>query len=216
MPRFPPPPGDRSVTAYSRRAWRWSARRRRYRFGVLLIYLPEPLRSAVDRLRRRYALDAQRSCEAHITLTVPATGPVSRRQWAALAAAAAAAEPVEVTCGPLATFLPHPVVYLAVRPEGALDALRRSFERVAPFSGAPPRRYPFCPHVTIAQGGPAARARVLAEALAPGAPGGRFLCREVAYAVPDDAFHFSERGLLRLGPAAARGRRAEGGEEWPS
>ncbi len=187
------------VTEYASDIEHWEDWQHEYRFGVLLLFPPEPLRSIVNGLRRQHDPRSQRYCDAHISLTVPAAAPVTASHWAELTAVASAIEPIEITYGPLKHYLPHPGVCLATEPAEALDALRLALEAVSPFSEAPPRRHPFSPHMTIAEFITAHRTESLMDELASLAPSGHFLCQEVSYAVPNDAFHFEERGRLRLG-----------------
>lgn len=191
------------VTQYATDIEHWADWQRAYRYGVLLIFPPEPLRSTVNRLRSRHDPRSQQYCDAHISLTVPAPAPVTPAQWAGLEAVAAGIAPFEIGYGPLKDYLPHPGVCLAISPFEALEALRVALEARPPFSEAPPRRYPFSPHLTIAEFITAERTASLMDELAPDAPSGRFLCRSVSYAVPDETFHFSERGLLELGARVA-------------
>ena len=193
----------RMVTEYADDIGHWEDWQREYRFGVLLLFPPEPLRSIINHLRSQHDPKSQRYCDAHISLTVPAAAPVTQAQWAELARVASEIEPFEVTYGPLKNYLPHPGVCLAIEPFEALDALRVALETVSPFAEAPTRRYPFSPHMTIAEFITADRTEALMEELASVAPSGRFLCRSVSYAVPDGSFHFGERGRLELGPRSA-------------
>ncbi len=190
------------ITEYADIMNNWEDWHRADRFGELLLFPPEPLRSIVNRLRSRHDPQSQRYCDAHISLTVPAVAPVTQAQWAELEAVASEIEPFEITYGPLKNYPPNPGVCLAIEPFEALDALRVALEAVSPFSEAPARRYPFSPHMTIAEFITADRTRSLMEELALVAPAGRFLCRSVSYAVPDESFHFSERCRLELGAMA--------------
>ena len=198
------------ITAYADDIDHWQDWHHEYRYGVLLLFPPEPLRSIVNRLRLQHDPRSQRYCDAHISLTVPAAAPVTPAHWAALEAVAAEVAPFEVAYGPLKNYLPHPGVCLAVEPFEALDGLRSRLEAVPPFSEAPPRRHPFSPHMTIAEFITADRTETLMEELAPVAPSGRFLCRYVSYAVPDASFHFTERRRLELGARAPSPRRETG------
>ena len=187
------------VVEYTTDTDRWDPWQHEYRFGVLLLFPPGPLRATVNGLRRQHDPRSQAYCDAHISLTVPAVSPVTPERWAELEAVASEIEPFEITYGPLKHYLPHPGVCLAVEPFDAIDALRVAFEAVPPFSEAPARRYPFSPHMTIAEFITADQTESLMRELSPVAPSGRFLCREVTYAVPDESFRFEERGRLELG-----------------
>lgn len=187
------------VVEYATDTDHWEPWQHEYRFGVLLLFPPEPLRSTVNGLRRQYDPRSQAYCDAHISLTVPAVSPVTPARWAELGAVASEIEPFEITYGPLKHYLPHPGVCLDVAPGDAIDALRVALEAVPPFSEAPARRYPFSPHMTIAEFITADQTEILMRELSSVAPSGRFLCREVSYAVPDASFRFEERGRLELG-----------------
>ena len=187
------------ITTYADDMSHWEDWQRGYRYGVLLLFPPDPLRSIVNRLRGQHDPRSQSYCDAHISLTVPAPTPVTQAHWDELEAVASEIEPFEITYGPLKHYLPHTGVCLAVEPFQALDALRVALEAVVPFSEAPARRYPFSPHMTIAEFITAERTLSLMEELAPFTPAGRFLCTHVSYAVPDNAMHFTERCRLTLG-----------------
>lgn len=187
------------VATYAIDTDRWEPWQHEYRFGVLLLFPPQPLRDTVNALRLQHDPRSQSYCDAHISLTVPAVSPVTPECWTELEAVASEIEPFEITYGPLKHYLPHPGVCLAVEPVGAIDALRVALEAVPPFSEAPARRYPFSPHLTIAEFITAERTESLMGELSPMAPTGRFVCREVSYAVPNESFYFEEWGRLELG-----------------
>ena len=187
------------ITEYANDIKHWKDWQREYRFGVLLIFPPEPLRSTVNHLRSQHDPQSQGYCDAHISLTVPAAAPVTQAQWANLESVSAEIEPFEITYGPLKNYLPHPGVCLAIEPFEALDALRVALEAEPPFSEALARRHAFSPHMTIAEFITAEETESLMTELALEAPSGQFICRSVSYAVPDETFHFSERCRLELG-----------------
>lgn len=137
----------------------------RIRLGVALL-VPAPAAAEIDGLRRALGDGALDRMPPHLTL-VP---PVNVREddlpdaLALLrAAAAAAAGPISVTLGPVATFHPdNPVVFLSVAagdpgdPGGAGDPCSAGDEvgalraRVLRPPLARPLTWPFCPHVTLA------------------------------------------------------------------
>ncbi len=187
------------ITSYAADTSRWKAWQREYRFGVLLVYPPDPPLSQVNALRARYDPRSQSSCDAHISLTVPLPRPMSEAHWAELEAIAAGIAPVTVRYGPLMNYLPHPGVCLRIEPQAELDTLRVALESAPAFAGAPARRYPFSAHMTIAEFVSVEETEVLMVELADVAPVGDFVCNAVSYAVPDDGFHFDERRRLHLG-----------------
>lgn len=107
--------------------------------------------------------------------------------------------PFRVHYGPLRHYLPHPGVCLAIEPQDVLDALRCRLEAAPVFAGALRRSHPFSAHMTIAEFITVERTETLLDELADIAPSGSFVCSGVAYAVPDAAFHFTERRCLAFG-----------------
>ena len=186
------------VTAYAASMEPWEPWQREYRFGVLLLYPPDPPLQAVNALRDRHDPRGQSYCEAHISLTVPLPIPLTERHWAELELIASGIAPISVQYGPLMNYLPHPGVCLAIEPQTDIDDLRVALETASAFEGARPRRYPFHAHMTIAEFITAEETETLMVELNDVAPEGCFLCTGVSYAVPNSAFHFIERRRLEL------------------
>ena len=179
-------------------ASQWENWRRGYRFGVVLIYPPEPLRSIVNALRQQYDPKSQAICDAHISLTVPLPRGVDEDDSQELETIAAAHRAFAIQYGPLRHYLPAPGVCLRIEPGQHLDQLRRSLESASCFKGAPSRPYPFSPHMTIAEYITVDRTHELMRALERSVPEGEFLCSGVSLAVPDARFHFDERHRFRF------------------
>ena len=187
------------MTAYvseeDMRAWTWQ---RQYRFGVLLVYSPDPPMSEVNALRGKYDPVSQAACDAHISLTVPLPKAPSEADWRELEALAAGFAPFRIQYGPLRHYLPAPGVCLTIEPQSRLDALRALLESAGVFGEAPPRPYPFSAHMTIAEFITVERTESLMAELEGVAPHGSFPCTYVSYAVPDARLHFTERRRLYL------------------
>jgi 2'-5' RNA ligase len=121
------------------------------RLGVALLLDP-PVSDAVDGLRRAVGDPSLGRIPPHLTLVPPVNVPAAQL-GAALArvraAAASWSEPLQLTLGPPATFLPdNPVLYLEVG--GDLEGLRAV--RDAAFTPPLARQlsWPWVPHVTLA------------------------------------------------------------------
>jgi 2'-5' RNA ligase len=186
------------VATYAADISRWEAWQREYRFGVILIYPPDPPLQQVNALRARYDPRSQSTCDAHISLTVPLPRPLTEAHWVELESIAAGIAPISVRYGPLMNYLPHPGVCLAVEPQAELDRLRTALEAASAFMGARARRYPFSAHMTIAEFISVDQTEALMVELEDIAPQGTFLCSGVSYAVPDSGFHFGEHRRLEL------------------
>ena len=57
------------ITPYTADVSHWADWQQEYRFGVLLIFPPEPLLTQVNTLRARYDPQSQATCDVPITLS---------------------------------------------------------------------------------------------------------------------------------------------------
>ena len=183
---------------YTTDVGQWKSWQTEYRFGVIVIFPPDPPLKEVNTLRSKYDPVGQAICQAHISLTVPFSGAADENSLEELRAIARRFEPFSIQYGPLSNYLPHPGVVLAVEPQAKLNLLRTNLERASIFEGAPPRRFPFSAHMTIAEFISVERTKELMGELSFSAPNGYFTCDHLIYAVPDDDFHFTERAILDL------------------
>ncbi len=182
----------------------WIPWQKEYRFGVLLVYPPDPPMSAVNALRAKYDPPSQAACDAHISLTVPLPKAPSESDWRELEALTAGFTSFRIQYGPLRHYLPAPGVCLTIEPQSEMDALRALLEGADVFRQAPPRPHPFSAHMTIAELITVERTKSLMAELEGVAPRGSFLCTHVSYAVPDARLHFTERARLQLRKNEAR------------
>ncbi|HEY0073050.1 MAG TPA: 2'-5' RNA ligase family protein [Abditibacteriaceae bacterium] len=176
----------------------WKSWQQEYRYGVFLIFPPDPPLSQVNALRQKYAWSQSSECDAHISLTIPLPQPLTHDHWQELQSIACRIAAFPISYGPLKNYLPHPGVCLAIEPQDKLDALRADLETALCFSRAIPRRFPFSAHMTIAEMITVEQTKVFMLDLADTAPKGTFSCTHVSYAVPDANFSFTERGRLQL------------------
>jgi len=68
---------DKMVTTYAADICQWEAWQRECRFGVLLIYPPDPPLLQMNALRSKYDPRAQSICDTHISLTIPIPRPLT-------------------------------------------------------------------------------------------------------------------------------------------
>lgn len=195
------------ITEYASNVSHWEKWQQEYRFGVLLIFPPEPLLTQVNTLRAQFDPQSQATCDAHISLTLPLPRPINDAQWRELESIAAASEPFAIQVGPLMNYLPHPGVCLSIAPQAILNRLRIVLESASVFEGVPARPYLFSAHMTIAEFITIEQTEALMDELKDVTPRGRFLCNSLAYAVPDANFHFA--ACRRLGLDHAIGQEGD-------
>jgi 2'-5' RNA ligase len=202
--RSPSAPGekvdgeDRLITSYADDIRHWEEWQKAYRFGVILVYPPDPPASAVNSLRDIHDPRGQSFCSAHISLTVPLSRPMEDYHLDELIRITSEIEPVPVRYGPLSNYLPVPGVVLAIEPKDRFKSLVEKLESASVFENAAPRPHPFSPHLTIAEFISGERTLELMDELQGAVPEGEFLCDNVSYAVPDENLSFTERANLKL------------------
>jgi hypothetical protein len=133
----------REVTHYEADITHWQDWQKAYRYGVLLIFPPDPPLTQVNALRAQYDPQSQAVCDAHISLTVPLPRAMSDGHWQELESIVSAIETFTIEYGPLINYPPNPGVCLAIGPQDKQDNLRIALEAAPVFAGAPPRKYPF-------------------------------------------------------------------------
>ncbi len=191
--------GGRVTPTYAT-ATTWLDWQKDYRLGVILVLPPEPVRSQINVFRAKYDPQSHKIVEAHISLTVPLQKEPNDRQWAELERIASQFQAFPINYGPLVSFLPKPGAALDIQPQAQLGKLRIALEVSGVFAGAPPRRYPFWAHMTIAEFASVETIQQLVRDLeGERSPTGSFFCEHLSYVVPDEEFRFIEWRVLKLG-----------------
>jgi 2'-5' RNA ligase len=192
------PISPETITQYASDLSSWEVWQREYRFGALFLFPPNPLRDQVNALRAKYDPRSQAICDAHISLTIPLPRIITARDWAELMQVTSRIAPFTVTYGPPRSYAGIPGVVLNIEPFEQFKQLVLALESVDAFAQATPRRYPFSPHMTIAEFITLERTEELLKELPREELMGAFECHAVSFAVPDEAFHFAERAFLAL------------------
>ncbi len=186
------------ITEYAMDMSEWLDWQKAYRFGVILIFPPDPPAGEVNRLRETYDPRAFSIIPAHITLTVQVPRPMDDFHLEELKMLASEFKAFTIHYGPLSNYLPAPGVVLAIEPKDTLNSLVTTLESASVFENAAPRPYPFSPHLTISEFIDVEGTNELMVELKGKTPEGNFLCDCVSYAVPNEDFHFTERARLDL------------------
>lgn len=193
---------DLAITEYPVPTSRWEDWFADYRYGALYLFPPEPVLGLVNELRSRHDPKSQAICPAHVSLTVPLPRPLTESSAREIATVVSRWAPFEVRWGPPHRYPGVPGVVLSIAPGDRLAALVQALEACVAFAGAPARRYPFSPHMTIAEFIDESRTETLLRELLPRGLQGTWWCDSVAYAVPDADFRFTTRRIWRCGVAA--------------
>jgi 2'-5' RNA ligase len=174
----------------------WQEWQKAYRFGVVLIFPPDPVLSLVNGLREKYDPRSQASCDAHISRTVPAPRQITAKGLKQLESVTAQWAPLPICYGPPRVYPSHPGVTLQVEPEADLRRFCAGLEAAPAFLGASARAWPFSPHMTIAEFVNWEESGRIMEELSHLDLVGEFTCSFLSLAVPDEAFRFTERHRL--------------------
>lgn len=177
----------------------WHAWQLDYLHGLFVIWPPDGVRQVVNRLRHEYDPVSQATIEAHITLTQPFLARPGDEEWALLAQVVAGFESFEIAYGPVDTFFPGPVIYLAIQPQAKVLALRHALHETGLFNLTLPYTDDFVPHMTIAEGRSDKTVDELMLAkVRSRAQQGSFLLCDVALVKPDRHFRFEVRRRFSL------------------
>jgi 2'-5' RNA ligase len=121
-----------------------------YAFGVFVIPVPEPLRSVVADLRRRFDPSSAAIVDPHITLTAPLAEEPNDIARADLGASIAdALPPFDLRYGPARRFPGSEVIYLTVEPAEPVLILRTRAHATGLFRRDWEHLDDFVPHITI-------------------------------------------------------------------
>lgn len=188
------------MRTYARAMTTWLEWQKDYRFGVILVLPPEPVRTQINALRAKYDPQSHKTVNSHISLTVPLQKEPDEHLWAELERIASRFQAFPICYGPLVSFLPKAGAALDIQPQAQLDKLRIALEVSEVFLGAPPRRHRFWAHMTIAEFiSVEITQQLVGDLEGERSPAGSFLCDHVSYVVPDEEFRFIEWRVLKLG-----------------
>lgn len=174
----------------------WSTWQRAYRYGTLVIEPPHELTSVLDPIRERLDPTSAGWFSAHITLAPPFAVPPSPADEQRVERAIRGVAPMRLRLDRPTQFNGSSVIYLPVVPSQEIEELRTILLATGLFRLDLPHTNDFVPHLTLSEFGTAPSADLgaglpLPEAMA-------FLVEAVAWAVPDESFHFTVRRTFTL------------------
>ena len=177
----------------------WEDWQKPYQHGTIVIWPPYEIREIVNAQREAYDPISRSICEAHITVTQPFSKFLSDVEWDSLFKLLNAYDPFKIEYGPLKSFLPYPCIWYEIQPKETVLELRSALHNTGFFNLGLKYTEGFIPHMTITEGlsGPSVDESLL-DALQLKSRRGTFLCRELAYIVPEDRFYFRVVKVLPL------------------
>lgn len=190
---------NKLITNYVSNVDNWENWEKEYRYGLILIMPPEPILSMINSLREKYDPKSQSSCDAHISLSVPIPRSVTEEDWKELQKIASEIKPFEIKYGKPRDFPPYPGVAYPLEDQTEINAVREKIENASLFSNAALRKFPFNPHMTIAEFISKEETADLLKELEDKTSVGVFLCDHLVYIVPDENMHFNVVRKLNLG-----------------
>ncbi len=170
-----------------------------YKYGVFLIYPPEPHRSKITELRNRYAWSQSSQCDAHISLSVQIPRPVTADDIAEIQNKLKDIQTFMIAYGPIMDKPLHRGVALDIVPQDALKSLSEVVEATSVFATAIKRKYPYRAHMTIAEMLTWEQTYQIIDELKDLPLTGEFELAYLSYAVPDECFKFTERARITIG-----------------
>lgn len=170
----------------------WQDWQKPYQFGTIVIWPQDEVRVFVNKQRETYDPLSHSYCEAHISVTQPLLKELSGNEWDQVLSVLEGCESFLIDFGLLSSFLPYPCIWYEIEPRERVLELRHALHQTGFFNLDLPHTEGFIPHMTIAEGysGPTVDNNLLKQ-LQNESRQGSFLCKELAYIVPDEEFHFT-------------------------
>ncbi|MCR9134279.1 MAG: 2'-5' RNA ligase family protein [bacterium] len=170
-----------------------------YYYGAFYIFPPEEVMKEVDKLREKYDPKSAGFCRAHISLSEPLKKKITASDMHSLRNDLSLITPFEINYGPLRTHPPYPGVTYTITPEKEFDTLRKVIHGNKLFHGVELRRSKIVPHMTIAEFITMEQTNEIFDRLNGKVKSGKFLCKEIVLAVPNNDMYFNPVISIPLG-----------------
>ena len=170
-----------------------------YYYGAFYIFPPEEVMKEVDKLREKYDPKSAGFCRAHISLSEPLKKKITASDMHSLRNDLSLITPFEINYGPLRTHPPYPGVTYTITPEKEFDTLRKVIHGNELFHGVELRRSKIVPHMTIAEFITMEQTNEIFDRLNGKVKSGKFLCKEIVLAVPNNDMYFNPVISIPLG-----------------
>jgi len=184
---------------YADKTDHWENWWRGYYFGAFYIFPPKEVMAEVDELREKYDPKSASFCRAHISLSEPLQKKISISDVHSLRDDLSSINPFEINYGPLRTHPPYPGVTYTITPENKFESLRKVIHGNKLFRGVELKRSKIVPHMTIAEFITMEQTNEIFDKLNDEVKSGKFLCKEIVLAVPNNEMYFNPVISIPLG-----------------
>jgi len=177
----------------------WEDWQKVYQHGIMVIWPPDEIRKIVNAQRRAFDPESAAVCETHITLTQPLLNPLNDSERKQIQEIVRGFTAFDIQYGPVKSFLPYPCIWYEIQPVSKILDLREALHQTGFFNLSLRHTDGFIPHMTITEGlsGPAVDETLLGIIEAESKPGS-FICQEITFIIPDEAFCFKVTDRLSL------------------
>ena len=184
---------------YADQTGNWEDWWKEYFYGAFYIFPPEKVMKMVDELREKYDPKSANYCRGHISLSEPLVKKISTYDIDSLRKDLSLIEPFEINYGPLRTHPPYPGVTYTITPESKFENLRRIIHNNQLFKDVELKRSNITPHMTIAEFITMEETNKIFDELNGVVNSGKFICKEIVLAIPNNKFYFKPVLSIPLG-----------------
>ena len=188
----------KDIIQYAEKMEWWAEWMKEYRYGMIMIYPPEPINTQVNELRSKYRRTQYSNTWAHISLSVPIPQKATQDDINEIIVLLSKEKSFNITYGPIVENPPVPWVVLAISPQEKLEELIKKVESTKLFSNAIERKYPFKAHITIAENITMEQTHQITEELKDLPLSWSFQLWHLSFAVPEEDFTVTERLRIPL------------------
>lgn len=181
-----------SKVNYVRDVSDWEDWQQDYRLGVIMILPPPDIAGPIDTLRAKYDPKSFAICTTHISLSDPLSKEMTDSLRQELKEIIRVIPEFELRFDKPHASLKHPGVYYPITPQAPIDTIKTALHQSSAFPSVAHERRHIPAHMTIAEFLSIDEIQQVCNAIQDLAPSGRFLCRELAYLIPDERFRFSK------------------------
>lgn len=191
------------MNAFLKDTSHWEDWQQDYRLGLILIMPPPEVSQQIDALKAQYDPQSFAYCSTHISVSDPLRRELTPELEAEIRSILNGINPFMLYYDKPHASTEQAGVAYPIRPQEPIDNLKQALHAAAAFAGEAYQRRYLPAHMTIAEFISIEDSQKLCAHLQDSAPSGSFLCDRLEFIVPDEKFHFQNRGTFFLCDARA-------------